>query len=175
MAEGLSRRDVAAGLKRSESAVRMQCHKLGLHFCPAKAKARANAAMALIWQTPEYRAKVSAGVSASWTADRRAGQADAARGRRLWEFGQAVLAAEGEPRKHQQRQAAAAMRALRKEALAWCPLEYRADYRLLQTAGGYSAADARAMIEEQIARDLKRYAATGRLPQSERLEAGRRC
>lgn len=179
MAEGLSRRAVAAGLKRTENAVRMQCRKLGLQFCEATARARASAAVALMWQSSSYRAKVSAGISAAWTADRRARQADAARGRRLWEFGQAELAAGSEARRRQQQAAAKAMRALRKDALAWCPLEYRQDYRMLQRVGGYRAAEARALIEQQIASDLERYAATGQLPQAERQQSaghhGARC
>ena len=112
----------------------MQCHKLGLHFCPVRARQRAHATMVGVRQSPDYQAKIAAGVAA-----------------------------------------AASMRALRREALAWCPLEYRADYRRLKVVKGFTAAEARALIEDQIAHDLRRYAATGRLPQSARLEGTKAC
>jgi hypothetical protein len=56
--------------------------------------------------------------------------------------------------------------------LAWCPLEYRDEYRRLRCSKLIRAPEARRMIEAMIARDVARYAATGRLPQSERLGAG---
>lgn len=169
MAEGRSRREVAAALARSENAVRLQCRKLGLRFDETRARDRMRSAVAKAWTSPGYRERVGAKISASWTPERRAAQAVAARDRRLWTFGHAVLAEGGEARARQRCAAAAALRALRRKALAWCPLEYRDDYRLLKTAGGYSAADARRLIEQQIDRDLRRYASTRRLPQAARM------
>lgn len=46
----------------------------------------------------------------------------------------------------------------------WCPLEYRDEYRRL--AGLFPAKDARAIIESQIAVDMRRYEATGKLQQA---------
>lgn len=54
--------------------------------------------------------------------------------------------------------------------LAWCPVEYRDDYRRLVKWQGVKAAEARRMIEAQITADATRYAATGVLPQSQRCE-----
>ncbi len=54
--------------------------------------------------------------------------------------------------------------------LAWCPVEYRDDYRRLVKWQGVKAAEARRMIETQIDKDAARYAATGVLPQSRRSE-----
>ncbi len=53
--------------------------------------------------------------------------------------------------------------------LAWCPVEYRDDYRKI--ANNVPCREARAMIEELIAVDAARYAATGRLQQSTRSTA----
>jgi hypothetical protein len=52
--------------------------------------------------------------------------------------------------------------------MAWCPVEYRDDYHRLVRTYGVRAADARQMIEQQIAVDLGRYVATGQLQQSAR-------
>ncbi|SKB26974.1 hypothetical protein [Sphingopyxis flava] len=54
--------------------------------------------------------------------------------------------------------------------LAWCPVEYRDDYRRLVKSQGLKAAEARKVIEDQIAADAARFAATGVLPQSRRNE-----
>lgn len=56
--------------------------------------------------------------------------------------------------------------------MAWCPLEYRAEYRRLIRTKLVRAPEARRMVEDMIARDLDRYAATGVLPQAARLQAG---
>lgn len=52
--------------------------------------------------------------------------------------------------------------------VAWCPLEYRVDYRRLTRVKHLAASQARAIIETQIATDARRYARTGILPQSNR-------
>lgn len=54
-------------------------------------------------------------------------------------------------------------------AMAWCPLEYRADYFRFRVSKRMLAADARALVEELIATDLARYAKTGQLQQAKRL------
>ena len=56
-----------------------------------------------------------------------------------------------------------AMRRLGQHRIAWCPLEYREDYRILKRVKHYSAAQAREMIEARIAADLRRYELTGQL------------
>jgi len=171
VADGLSRREVAASLGRSENAVRMQCRKLGLSFCRLRARARIAAAMADVWQSLEYRAKVGEAVAATWTDERRAKQSQMSRERQLWKHGHAALAPDTEARARQKAAASAAMKEMRKDALAWCPLEYRDDYRFLQKAAGYRAAEARAIIKAQIATDIELYARTGQLPQSRRRQA----
>lgn len=55
--------------------------------------------------------------------------------------------------------------------LGWCPVEYRPEYRRLRRQCPMSAAEARAMVEQQIEKDLTEYLRTGRLPQSERVAA----
>lgn len=57
--------------------------------------------------------------------------------------------------------------------LAWCPIEYRAEYRRLIKSQNLKAAEARPIIEDMIAADARRYAATGILPQSARTEGAR--
>ena len=52
--------------------------------------------------------------------------------------------------------------------LAWCPLEYRDEYRHLTRVKQLPAAEARTIIERAIATDARRYAATGVLPQFQR-------
>lgn len=52
--------------------------------------------------------------------------------------------------------------------LAWCPVEYRDEYKRLIRTHLIKAADARRMIEEQIAADLRRYRATGELQRAKR-------
>lgn len=54
--------------------------------------------------------------------------------------------------------------------LAWCPPEYRDEYRRLIKRQNIPAAEARPMIEDMIAADARRYAETGVLPQSARIE-----
>lgn len=61
-----------------------------------------------------------------------------------------------------------AMRRLGQRRVAWCPLEYRDDYRRLKRVKHKSAAEARRMIEELIAADARRFARTGQLQQSGR-------
>lgn len=53
--------------------------------------------------------------------------------------------------------------------MAWCPLEYRAEYRRLIRTKLIRAPEARRMVEDMIQHDLDRYAATGVLPQAQRL------
>jgi hypothetical protein len=68
-----------------------------------------------------------------------------------------------------ERRAAALLRWAR--ALAWCPIEYRDEYRRLRLSKRMLAAEARAAVEEMIAADLKRYRRTGELQQVRRLAA----
>lgn len=57
--------------------------------------------------------------------------------------------------------------------LGWLPPEYRAEYFRLRSTYKYRAKQARRLIEKQIEKDRAQYLATGRLPQSERLEGTR--
>jgi hypothetical protein len=61
------------------------------------------------------------------------------------------------------------MRILAGKRVAWCPVEYRGDYKRLKRVKHYSAAEARLLIEQQIAQDTARYLRTGKLQQSVRL------
>lgn len=55
--------------------------------------------------------------------------------------------------------------------LAWCPLEYRGEYRRLTRIKHIAAPIARRMIEDMVAADLRSFQRTGRLPQQERMAA----
>lgn len=55
----------------------------------------------------------------------------------------------------------AIMRSISLRKIAWCPLEYRDDYRKI--ARIMPAAEARAHVEHLIAVDAARYARTGKL------------
>lgn len=50
--------------------------------------------------------------------------------------------------------------------LAWCPPEYRDEYRRLTRKKQIPAAEARHLIEEMIATHAKRYRRTGQLQQA---------
>lgn len=63
------------------------------------------------------------------------------------------------------------LRAYNRERLAWCPLEYRDEYRRLTRVKHYFASQARQLVEDMIAADLRRHQRTGALPQSIRLAA----
>lgn len=52
--------------------------------------------------------------------------------------------------------------------IAWCPVEYRDEYRRLLYTHHFPAETARAMIAELIEADAARYARTGQLQQSRR-------
>lgn len=52
--------------------------------------------------------------------------------------------------------------------LAWCPPEYRDDYRRLIKVKGIPTAEARQIILSTVAADAERYRATGVLPQAQR-------
>lgn len=55
--------------------------------------------------------------------------------------------------------------------IAWCPVEYRDEYRHLIYNKHIKAAEARGIIERLIATDAARYAATGQLQQARRYTA----
>lgn len=152
---GLSRREVAAAAGRTEGSVRIQMRKLELQFCPVAARARAVAAMAVIRQTPEYRAKVGAAIRAGFTDEHRATLSNRCRDLKLWQRGQAVLASDPAAAERRAVKARENMRAYHHQALAWCPAEYRDAYRRAAVKLR-SAAAARAHIEAQIAMDAER-------------------
>ena len=56
--------------------------------------------------------------------------------------------------------------------LGWCPLEYRPLYTSLRNKNRISAAEARRVVELQIAHDLEKYQRTGELPQTTRPQTG---
>lgn len=149
MAEGLSRRDVAAAAGRSEGAIRIQCNKLDLKFCPIAAKRRAREAMVAIRQSPEYRAKLSAGVRAAFSDEHRATLSARCHRLRLWERGQAVLATDPEAAQRRADKARVNMAKHRRDVLAWCPEPYRDTYR-------GNAAEAKRVTLDQIAADAER-------------------
>lgn len=63
------------------------------------------------------------------------------------------------------------LRAYNRERLAWCPLEYRDEYRRLTRIKHYGAKEARRMVKKLVAADLRRHLRTGAMPQQERLAA----
>lgn len=56
--------------------------------------------------------------------------------------------------------------------MAWCPIEYRAEYRRLVSTKLIRAPEARRMIEEMVAADLAKALSTGVLPQANRIASG---
>lgn len=66
----------------------------------------------------------------------------------------------------------AAGRQRHETVMAWCPIEYRGEYRRLTRSKLIPAPEARRMIEDMIAADLARALATGVLPQAARLASG---
>ena len=64
-------------------------------------------------------------------------------------------------------------KSLSRTRLGWLPPEYREDYFHLRRNFKYRAREARRIIQDQIARDLIRYAETGVLPQAARLASAR--
>lgn len=58
------------------------------------------------------------------------------------------------------------LRSAAAQKLAWCPIEYRAEYHRLKRVKHYSAGEARAMIEETIAQHMRAYLRTGKLQQT---------
>lgn len=58
------------------------------------------------------------------------------------------------------------MRAVSLRKIEWCPLEYRDDYRKIARNAGYSAAEAKAIILAQVARDIDLHQRSGVLPRT---------
>lgn len=125
-------------------------------------------------KSPEHRAAVSKAMARRW--------ADPNEARRLATAVSAGITPEERERRRQRgriccncRAAAAgsearirAGRTLSQTRLGWLPIEYRPDYDFLRRTYKMSAADARRMIEDQIARDLERYQETGQLQRTAR-------
>lgn len=63
-------------------------------------------------------------------------------------------------------------RSLTEHYLGHIPVEYRDEYRLLQRKTHMTADEITAAILEMVEADQRRYRATGRLPQTERANAG---
>jgi hypothetical protein len=57
--------------------------------------------------------------------------------------------------------------------LAWCPIEYRDEYRRFRVSKRFLAHEAREAVEALIAVDLKRYRLSGELQQAKRRGSGR--
>lgn len=53
-----------------------------------------------------------------------------------------------------------------RDRLAWCPIEYRDEYRRLTRSKMLPAAEARKAIKDMIAADVRRYHSTGQLQQA---------
>lgn len=89
-----------------------------------------------------------------------------ARGRRvgLMRLGASTFGPGTEPRVQAGRKRTATV-------MAWCPIEYRAEYRRLVSTKLVRAPEARRMVEDMIEADLRRAHTTGQLPQTARLEA----
>lgn len=58
------------------------------------------------------------------------------------------------------------MRLISNAKMAWCPVEYRDEYRRLTRVKMLPAADARKVIEDLIATHAARYSRTGKLQQA---------
>lgn len=64
--------------------------------------------------------------------------------------------------------AIARLQRISRARISWCPVEYLSEYRHLLYVKRCKAAEARSIIEGQIATDAARYARTGQLQQSRR-------
>lgn len=151
---GMSRRDVANILQRSEGAVRIQANKLGLHFDEEARRERMKASAKRNWKDPAYRAKVAAGVSASFTPERRAALSERCTRLKLWEGGQAVLNSDQQAALRRAVAARATILKLHQQRLAWCPPDYLPAYR--QLSKRMPAAEAKAQILARIEADAER-------------------
>lgn len=125
-------------------------------------RAAASRAMSRRWANPNEAARLGRAISAGITPEER--ERRRARGTICCNARAAAAGSDVRDR---------AGRTLSQTRLGWLPLEYRDDYFRLRSNHKYSAADARRLIEAQIAADHARYLATGQLQQSRRAAGGR--
>lgn len=113
-----------------------------------EARAKASAAMRQAWRRPEERA---ARVASMTEANRRPDMVERRRelGKQL---NNVVRYAAPLPAGHPSR--AQAGRTLTERRIGWCPPAYRALYARLTGHDGFRAAEARAIVEKQIAADV---------------------
>lgn len=115
----------------------------------ATSRAKRGATMRAIWADPDSRA---ARVETMTIANREPGKVANLRevGKRL---NNVARFAHPLPAGHPARVAAGRTRT--EQRLGWCPPSYRDDYRALVDKRGFTAAEARGVIESQIGADLK--------------------
>lgn len=119
---------------------------------------RCRAAVMRYYSDPLSRQRHAQAVSDGWkralAAKPELREAMANRGRRARSFQSGVLSSETRQKMS---------RSAHSRQLDWCPIEYRPLYRELVSRSGNSAAEARRMVEDQIAVDLKRFQRSGEL------------
>ena len=135
--EGKSWADVAAVLKFTSSSVRCRGQRIGVKMGKTHLSAR-----------------LSAAVKASWTPERRAFQSKLIKERRIWEGGCIAIAAGGAEVANRR---IASVIAAKERWWDWCPVPYRAQYRLL-SSNGFTPTEARRIVVDDIARDDRRAA-----------------
>lgn len=133
------------------------CTARAIAMSPAHREA-VSRSMARRWRNPDEAAALSRAISAGIGPEERERRRE--RGKICCNCRAAAAGTEARLK---------AGRSLSWRRLGWLPLEYRDEYFGLRRNFKFRAAEARRIIEEQIARDLARYAATGVLPQTRRL------
>lgn len=129
--------------------------------------AKCRAVMLEHMQDPSFKAQALERAQAGLRKKRRTDPAFRARMRQLGREMAATGAGHAaQPKGSEPRRRAAENRS--QSLLAWCPVEYREEYRRLVYTKRLGPGGARAVIEEQIAKDAERYARTGKLQQSVR-------
>lgn len=148
----IARHFATRGTPISRAAIRWQCFRLGVEapVLPGGAER----------MTPQRRIAKLLAASTAWAQSPAGRERKAATGRALFEV---RMPAAARARSHAPAARAKAERTKRERRFGWLPLEYRPDYRRLTRSLRISAAEARAIVEEQIRRDAERHVATGKL------------
>jgi DNA-directed RNA polymerase subunit RPC12/RpoP len=164
--------DCGKGLRRDPRRKGQRCQRCNARAMSQSAEKRekCRAAMLRRFEDPNYAARhrdrCTAGQQAALAAKPELRALRVELGRRVGRLGMGqTQKGAGSPER------VAAGRKRSETVLGWCPVEYRDAYRRLRRHCQMSAAEARAMIEQQIEKDRAEYLRTGRLPQSERLAA----
>jgi len=121
--------------------------RMGRTICSVRRRAQRLDLKLDIFRDPKRGA---AKVAASYTPERRARYSDRCKRIKIWEGGHAVIAANPQINVEKGKAVSRAKQAW----WNWCPPQYRDQYRAL-TRSQFTAAEARAIVEAQIAKDAR--------------------